>query len=405
MTEIPPLNELEYAASRVPGKFWRLPADPETLKVDLDSIPRGRDRKSFRAVRKFYEAQNHLIDRFFEAEGILRALRPNSPPADSAQDDENSSNGNQPMPNSARRLRESAPSPSVRRAINLSFAANVFLFCVKVFAAVYSGSLSVIVSTIDSSLDLLSNFMVWATSRAVARRDREHYPVGKSRLEPLILIVFASIMGVSAFQLVIEGLTRIGEGSRPAKIDPVSYTVIGTTILVKLFLSIYCFTLRTLSDSVAALFQDHRNDVITNSFTLVALLLIGFYPNLWFLDPVTAIILGLLIVWTWALTGARHVLRLAGRTAPPSSVSAVLYLACNHYPPVTAVESVRAYYTGSKLVVELDVVLPGSVQLAVGHAIGEGIQRELEMLSDVERAFVHLDVDVAHGEAEEHLMV
>jgi divalent metal cation (Fe/Co/Zn/Cd) transporter len=58
-------------------------------------------------------------------------------------------------------------------------------------------------------MDLLSGAIIFVASWIAARRDPYRYPAGKSRLEPLSIIVFACIMGMAAMQLIVEvGTTR-----------------------------------------------------------------------------------------------------------------------------------------------------------------------------------------------------
>lgn len=146
--------------------------------------------------------------------------------------------------------------------------------------------------------------------------------------------------------------------------DAVSYGVIGTVIVAKSLLLLLCWSLRGASDSAAALAQDHRNDVVTNSVTIIVLALLGRYPSVWWLDPATAMVLGLLILVTWTMTGKGHVQQLSGRVATPDQVAMLTYLAMNHDKRVEYVDTVRAYYVGSKVQVECDIILPKTMPLA-----------------------------------------
>jgi divalent metal cation (Fe/Co/Zn/Cd) transporter len=46
--------------------------------------------------------------------------------------------------------------------------------------------------------------------------------------------------------------------------------------------------------------------------------------------------------------------------------------------------------------VEADIVLPEDMSLGHAHNIGETLQEKLEQLSEVERAFVHIDFEYTH---------
>lgn len=66
-----------------------------------------------------------------------------------------------------------------RWAMRLSFWANVLLLVLKVFISVHSGSLSIIVSTLDSVLDIISGLILYLTSAAMRRRNKYKFPIGK----------------------------------------------------------------------------------------------------------------------------------------------------------------------------------------------------------------------------------
>ncbi|GAB2286723.1 Metal tolerance protein 10 [Dionaea muscipula] len=93
---------------------------------------------------------------------------------------------------------------SERMAIHASNIANVVLFIAKIYASVESRSLAVIASTLDSLLDLLSGFILWFTSHAMRKPNQYRYPIGKKRMQPVGIIVFASVMATPGLQILME---------------------------------------------------------------------------------------------------------------------------------------------------------------------------------------------------------
>lgn len=97
------------------------------------------------------------------------------------------------------------------------------------------------------------------------RRDVHKFPVGKARYENLGIVVFASIMGTAALQVVIESVRDLTNPARK-QVDLTAMTVgvlIGV-VVTKFVLWVWCFRLRKASASCEALAQDHINDVMTN---------------------------------------------------------------------------------------------------------------------------------------------
>ena len=99
--------------------------------------------------------------------------------------DQQRSSSNMADLESAKNLQSQNDDLWIGRAISLSFIVNVFLFIVKVVAAISTGSLSVIASAVDSCLDLLAGSVIFFVSRAMRQKDPIRYPQGKTRLEPL----------------------------------------------------------------------------------------------------------------------------------------------------------------------------------------------------------------------------
>ncbi|ESR35506.1 metal tolerance protein 10 [Citrus sinensis] len=284
---------------------------------------------------------------------------------------------------------------SERMAVHVSNITNLVLFVAKVYASVASRSLAVIASTLDSLLDLLSGFILWFTANAMKNPNQYYYPIGKKRMQPVGIIVFASVMATLGLQILFESIRAIITKSRPDMDTQQEKWMIGIMVsvtLVKFLLMVYCR--RFNNEIVRAYAQDHFFDVITNSVGLVtAVLAVRFY---WWIDPTGAIIIALYTISTWARTVIENVLSLIGRTAPPDFLAKVTYLIWNHHEEIKHIDTVRAYTFGAHYFVEVDIVLPEDMVLHQAHNIGETLQEKLEQLPQVERAFVHIDFEFTH---------
>ena len=432
---------------------WRLVVKVDSISEPVDTPPRKRRLKA--AVSQYYDGQNSLIKAYRELlrhDSISSNLldeyadgesdeKEASKSARSDQANEDASPGRDDDGNGA----VAAPSNAkyVGQAIGMSFAANILLFVIKLAAAITSGSLSVVASTVDSVLDLLAGLVIWATMRMVRQRDPVQYPQGKTRLEPLGVIIFSCIMSVSMMSLMQESIGVIvrklssqsytlqspspsvtpssspllrgsvspsSASSNPLQtpeLDVFALVVLGVTVAIKFFLLLYCRWAASLgngSASVNAYAEDHRNDVLANTFVIACLVLASLYDKtLWWLDPAGAVLICFYVVYMWVGTAKEQVQRLTGISAEPAFLNQLTYLAVNHDERVVAVDTVRAYHFGTALLVEVDLVLPPSMELKEAHDIGESLQIKLEKLEEVERAFVHLDWEWDH--APEHKRV
>ena len=284
---------------------------------------------------------------------------------------------------------------SERMAVHISNITNLVLFAAKVYASIMSRSLAVIASTLDSLLDLLSGFILWFTANAMRKPNRLNYPIGKKRMQPVGIIVFASVMATLGLQILLESGRELVSKSRSEMGDAQEKWMIAIMVsvtVVKFILMIYCR--RFKNEIVRAYAQDHFFDVITNSVGLAAAVLAHRYA--WWIDPTGAIVIALYTINTWTRTVLENVRTLIGRTAPPEFLAKLTYLIWNHHEEIKHIDTVRAYTFGNYYFVEVDIVLPEDMLLNKAHNIGETLQEKLEQLAEVERAFVHIDFEFSH---------
>ncbi|KAI3822906.1 hypothetical protein L1987_10507 [Smallanthus sonchifolius] len=281
------------------------------------------------------------------------------------------------------------------RAMKISNYANILLLAFKIFATIETGSIAIAASTLDSLLDLLAGGILWFTHLSMQSINIYKYPIGKLRVQPVGIIVFAAIMATLGFQVLIQAVEQLIENKPPEKMSSLQllwlYIIMLTATVVKLGLWLYCRS--SGNEIVRAYAKDHYFDVVTNVVGLVAAVLGDrFY---WWIDPVGAIILAVYTIVNWSGTVWENAVSLVGQSAPPEVLQKLTYLVTRH-PKVKRVDTVRAYTFGVLYFVEVDIELPEDLSLKEAHAIGETLQIKIEKLPEVERAFVHLDFECDH---------
>ncbi|WOL01182.1 metal tolerance protein 7-like [Canna indica] len=346
------------------------PSNPPPLASRVFRRFHGKQRK----IAKYYKNQEKLLEAFNEMESIAELGCLTGAPTEEE-------------------LKDLAKGEKL--AINLSNIINLILFASKVLASVETKSMAVIASTLDSLLDLLSGLILWFTSHAMQKPNHYIYPIGKNRMQPVGILVFASVMGTLGLQVLLESGRQLITRDHPTFDHVKEIWMIGSmssVTVVKFFLMLYCRSFR--NEIVRAYAQDHFFDVITNSIGLVSSLLAVRY--FWWMDPVGAILIAVYTIGTWAKTVVENVWLLIGRTAPPDFLAKLTFLIWNHHKDIKHIDTVRAYTFGSQYFAEVDIVLPADMPLKQAHDIGETLQEKLEQLLEVERAFVHIDFEFTH---------
>ncbi|CAI0402751.1 unnamed protein product [Linum tenue] len=266
------------------------------------------------------------------------------------------------------------------RAMNISNWANVFLLAFKIYATVKSGSLAIAASTLDSLLDLMAGGILWFTHLSMKSINIYQYPIGKLRVQPVGIIIFAAVMATLGFQVLIQAAQRLITNEPSEKMSSSQliwlYGIMLTATAVKLALWFYCRS--SGNKIVRAYAKDHYFDVVTNVVGLLAAVLGDMYY--WWIDPVGAIILALYTITNWSGTVLENAVSLVGQSAPPEFHQKLTYLVLRHHHQIKRV----------------DIELPEDLPLKEAHAVGESLQIKIEELPEVERAFVHLDYECTH---------
>nr|KYP43370.1 Putative metal tolerance protein C3 [Cajanus cajan] len=304
------------------------------------------------------------------------------------------------------------------RAMKISNFANAALLALKIYVTIRSGSIAVAASTLDSLLDFMAGGILWFTHLAMKDINMYKYPIGKLRVQPVGIIIFAAVMATLGFQVFITAVQQLilieNNPSEKMSYDQLAwlYSIMIFATLVKLRKQNFERLSQHLTN---ANLQDHHFDVVTNVIGLVAAVLGDkFY---WWIDPVGAILLSIYTITNWSGTVMENAV---GQSAPPEVLQKLTYLVVVHSQikridcglAGPTIDTVRAYTFDFLYFVEIwphamtkkrcynfgsiDIELQEDLPLKEANAIGESLQIKLEKLAEVERAFVHLDFECDH---------
>ncbi len=240
----------------------------------------------------------------------------------------------------------SSTNSTLRRiAIDLSLYLNLIILFSKLLAYIHTLSLSVLAALTDSLLDVISQLVLNYTEKhSTKSRSSALYPAGAARLEPLGVLTCAALMGMASFEILKESIESliydgnllgvssssgiigddIDKGFSLGGIKALStqdsqslISVYGMVSIVVVKLALYVLCNRAnagknamvninnntstavkqfvkVSDpTLEALALDHWNDALSNAVAAIALCCALASPDLWFLDPLGAIIISL----------------------------------------------------------------------------------------------------------------
>uniref|UniRef100_A0A914YYZ3 Cation efflux protein cytoplasmic domain-containing protein n=1 Tax=Panagrolaimus superbus TaxID=310955 RepID=A0A914YYZ3_9BILA len=344
--------------------------------VNLPLCNYYRHRKTKSALIAFYKRQKYIQECHDEDEAILQ------------RDHDDHQRENQEQRDSKARWDDILAKATL--------GINVIMIFAKLFAAYLSHSMSIISSVVDSLMDITSGAVIWGTLRSIDKTNPYEYPIGRTRLEPLAVLIVALIMVFANVMVIYEATMAIINDTLNPIVDIETLIILLTGTAIKSVLYILCRRQKTLSSKLLA--QDQLNDVITNIVALAGAYCGHQFWKYW--DPIGAYLVSGYIIINWLGTAREQIPLLIGRTATQDFINRISRIAISHHEKILALDMVYAYHLGQNFLVEIHVLMDGSLTLVETHDISESLQTKVERLPYVERAFVHCDYKL---DGDEHL--
>ena len=177
----------------------------------------------------------------------------------------------------------------------LGIIANVFLFAIKLFAGIITGSIAIIADAINNLTDFLTSIITLVGFKlSNAPADKEH-PFGHARIEYITALLVSIFILTIGIEVGRTGIDKIMNGS-DTTFTITACIILGVSILTKLLLSIIFKDLGKSinSDALNAMSQDSRNDTISTFIILVSAI-ISMIFNI-YIDGYLSVVIAILII-------------------------------------------------------------------------------------------------------------
>jgi divalent metal cation (Fe/Co/Zn/Cd) transporter len=295
------IKEIKANTSRKRGTTGKSTA------ISIPLFSQGKDELHARKIKNFYESQNENIERLLK-------------PVDDHRREAKELEGDTQL--------------KYKIAVRGSFIANCCLAVLQIYGAASSGSLALFTTMADSIFDPASNIALILTNRAVTRVDARKYPSGKARIETAGNIFFCFLMTAVSLIIIVQSCMDLAGGS-PTTVKRYhlpAWIAVAVAFMTKLGLFLYCFALRNIYSQVRILWEDHRNDLLINGIGL-GFSVMGSFVR-WWIDPMGAIILSLIITVLWTRTAYSEFMLLIGVSADTPTLQLITYVGTYHHPTV-----------------------------------------------------------------------
>jgi len=281
---------------------------------------------------------------------------------------------------------------NVRKVTWIGLLINLTLACLKFAAGYFGRSQALIADAIHSLTDTTTDVAVIAGSHFWSRPPDESHPYGHRRLETLVTVFIGLMLAAAGIGIGWDAVSALREKSStpPGWVALVAAMV---SILTKEIL--YRWTAvagkKIKSPALAANAWHHRTDAISSIPVLMAVGGALIFPSWSFLDLVGAVVVSIFVLHAAMKIIWPGISELIDAGAPQDIQKKISDIACN-IQGVEEVHKVRTRYISTSILIDMHIVVDGSVSVRVGHAIADEVENKIiDSIPNALEVIVHVD--------------
>ncbi len=282
----------------------------------------------------------------------------------------------------ADRLKKIATAASVTLAITLSL--------LKTFGALYTGSLVVLSSLMDSLSDIFASSVTFIAVKFSSQPASYDYRYGYGKAESLSALIQSAFVAGSGIFIMYDGISRIFYPR------PVEQTGMGITIMVISLVSTLALisfqkyvTNRTRSQAISADSAHYAVDVMSNASIILTLIVVSVFHIDWF-DTLIAFIISSYLLYN-AYKMAQEAIRLLMDAELSTEIRNNIKRIVRESPFAKGIHDLRTRDLGGCYMFEFHLELDGDLSLAAAHDLTDLIEDNIHEQYPDAQIIIHQD--------------
>ena len=276
----------------------------------------------------------------------------------------------------------------VRRVFIGLLVANLAVVAAKSFVGLRAGSLAILGSALDSSVDALNNVLALIVVRVAAKEPDEDHPYGHGKFETLGALAIVGFLSITCFELVRGAVNELLQGAHPVGVTDSQLAVLVLTLGGNVVIAWYENRRgRELRSELLVADAAHtRADALITVGVLVGVLFAR--QGWWWIDPVVAIAVALVIVLVAYRILVRTVPVLVDQRALPTGE---IRQTAETVPGVKSAYGIRSRGPSDLRYAEVTIAVDPRADVAAAHAIADQVEERLKQDLQLHEVTVHVE--------------
>jgi ferrous-iron efflux pump FieF len=279
-----------------------------------------------------------------------------------------------------------------KKATLISSSVAFILVSLKLTVGIFSGSVAVLASAIDSLLDMLVSLFNYFALHTADKAPDEQFNFGRRKLEPLSAVIEGTIISLSALFILTISISKIIRQETLSHIDA-SIIIMITSLVFTTGLVIFLNHIANKTGNIVirADALHYKSDLISNSAILISLIVISL-TNFVFIDSILGIMISIYMIYSAYPLIREGVLMLLDAALPYDDVAKITqYL--DSLNNINGYHDLQTRLSSSDIYISVHVVFSVSTSLFDAHQVGDKIELAFSKLfpDNTVYALVHLD--------------
>jgi len=284
----------------------------------------------------------------------------------------------------ANRLKKLATIASVSLSSTLSV--------LKLIAAIYTGSLTVLSSLIDSLSDVFSSLITFVAVRFSSQPASAHHRYGFGKAEALSALFQSAFVAGSGLFVIYDGIRRFIYPQEVGDVDfAIAVMVISLVLTIVLVIFQKYVVRKTNSLAITGDSLHYVVDVATNTSIIITLVLVKMFGIVWF-DTLAAIFISAYLLWNAFKLACGAISMLMDRELSDEIRSQVESLV-KEFDFCRGMHDLRTRDLGGKYIFEFHLELDGSLPLEQAHKMTDIVEAKIEEVFPNSQVIIHQEPD------------
>lgn len=277
-----------------------------------------------------------------------------------------------------------------KSAVFASIFVAIALSAIKLFAAIYTDSLAITSSFVDSLTDVISSLITAGAVYIALKPANCNHRYGFGKTEAVSAVIQAVFIAVSAGYVMFDGIKRI---ITPVEIKQTDFGIM--IMLISIFLSLLLIAYqkyvakKTGSLAISADSAHYLSDLATNSAVICSLIAEKYWNSPWF-DLSAALFVIVYLLYQAINLGKQAFDMLTDHELDESIRTQISKLIMQTYG-VMGFHDFRTRDLGGKYFFELHIEVDGNISLYQAHEIADNIEQNILKMYPDAQIIIHED--------------